>query len=261
MSLILDALKQADRERRGEQTPDVPTILRMTREPVPRRRTRLWLCLAVLVIGFGVTLLFRHVPRAPMIGISSEPTVTNATSGLSLRTVGKEGGQPKNGDQVSPPLQKRPSMEIESPSYNPTPSRPMTPPAGDAGSFSPLAAFSQDPETIPLGAFESASDPMEGMKDPDVPKAELSTDIQKDELPLIHDLPLEIQESLKGIEITAHVFNEDPPKRFVFIDRHSYRVGDRIGDDGPLLKEITPDGIVLDYGIGLARLLVNSPGR
>lgn len=264
MSLILDALKQADRERRRGQASDVTTLLQMTSEPSLRRGLRIWLCLAVLGIGVGVIWLVSYTPRAPIIGKIPAPPASTATKDLSPPIVRKEGGRPQKEYLTSRSLQKSPPMKIGSPLPKLTPSRPMTPmtpPAEETGSFNPKDTFIQNPESISAGPLEPASDPRVEKEDMDIPRAELASDIQKDDPPLISDLPLEIQESLKGIEINAHVFNDDLPKRFVFINQRSYRVGDRIGDNGPLLKEITPDGIVVDYGKGLARLLMKSPGR
>jgi len=49
---------------------------------------------------------------------------------------------------------------------------------------------------------------------------------------------------------------KDPAERLVFINMHRYKVGDKIGEGGPLLKEITPNGVIIDYGEGVARLQV-----
>jgi hypothetical protein len=57
------------------------------------------------------------------------------------------------------------------------------------------------------------------------------------------------------LEMSAHVFAEQPGQSFVFINGQSYRAGQRIGGSaGPLVKEITPEGAVIDYGHGLLRL-------
>ncbi|RLB36580.1 MAG: hypothetical protein DRH20_09465 [Deltaproteobacteria bacterium] len=54
--------------------------------------------------------------------------------------------------------------------------------------------------------------------------------------------------------ILAHIYDEDPNKRFVFINDRRYRVGERIERQGPVLKEIVPDGVIVDYGEGLAHI-------
>jgi len=44
--------------------------------------------------------------------------------------------------------------------------------------------------------------------------------------------------------VTVHVYSEDPAKRFVIIKSLRLREGDRT-DDGLVVEEIRPDGVVL----------------
>jgi hypothetical protein len=75
-------------------------------------------------------------------------------------------------------------------------------------------------------------------------------------IPLISQLPGEIKEKLGKLQINVHSYSKDPAERLVFINMNSYKVGDKIGEGGPLLKEITPDGVIIDYGEGEARLQI-----
>ena len=73
-------------------------------------------------------------------------------------------------------------------------------------------------------------------------------------IPLITELPLKIRNRFQKLEINVHVYYPDPVKCFVFINARRYQAGDRIGVDGPLLEEIIPDGVVINYGDGRARI-------
>ena len=75
-------------------------------------------------------------------------------------------------------------------------------------------------------------------------------------IPLIGKLPYEIKEKLGKLQINVHSYSKDPAERLVFINMHRYKVGDKIGEGGPLLKEITPNGVIIDYGEGEVRLQV-----
>ena len=75
-------------------------------------------------------------------------------------------------------------------------------------------------------------------------------------VPLIGELPYETKEKLGKLQINVHSYSKDPGERLVFINMKSYKVGDKIGEGGPLLKEITPDGVIIDYGGGEVRLQV-----
>lgn len=77
-------------------------------------------------------------------------------------------------------------------------------------------------------------------------------------VPLLKDLPDKVRRKMGKLEINVHGYAKDPSKRLVFINMRKYRAGDRIGNgiEGPILKMITPDGVIIDYGEGLARLTV-----
>ncbi len=75
-------------------------------------------------------------------------------------------------------------------------------------------------------------------------------------VPLIKDLPREIQQKFEKLEINVHSYSLDPAECLVFINMRKYRAGDRIGDNGLVLKKIIPDGVIIDYGGGQARLMV-----
>jgi len=68
----------------------------------------------------------------------------------------------------------------------------------------------------------------------------------------LRDLPEGSRSSLSQYEVNVHVFDDDPIRRFVLINMDKYKEGDRIINNGPLVEEITPAGVVVDYGNGRA---------
>ena len=73
---------------------------------------------------------------------------------------------------------------------------------------------------------------------------------------MISELPSEIKEKLGKLQINVHSYSRDPAECLVFINMRRYKVGDKIGEGGPLLKEITPNGVIIDYGEGEVLLQV-----
>lgn len=59
-------------------------------------------------------------------------------------------------------------------------------------------------------------------------------------------LPDQVQDRLPPRRLTVHVFAEVPARRFVILNGQRLREGERT-PDGLLLKEVRPDGIILDY--------------
>ena len=75
-------------------------------------------------------------------------------------------------------------------------------------------------------------------------------------IPLISEIPYEVREKIGKLQINVHSYSENAAECLVFINMKRFKVGERIGENGPLLKEITPDGVIIDYGEGKARLQV-----
>ncbi|WP_114280127.1 general secretion pathway protein GspB [Thioalbus denitrificans] len=76
-------------------------------------------------------------------------------------------------------------------------------------------------------------------------------------IPWLEELPGEVRRALPGLSINVHVYNREPARRFVLIGMRKYREGQRIGEDGPVVERITPEGMVIDYGAGLAQVRSN----
>jgi hypothetical protein len=65
-------------------------------------------------------------------------------------------------------------------------------------------------------------------------------------LPSLEELRLKGSVNLPALHIDLHVYNESPSRRFVSINMNKYRENERL-TAGPVLKEITPEGVVLEY--------------
>jgi len=271
MSLILDALKQADRERKITQSPDVSSVLNAKIQTPPHRSIRLWFCAAVLAVGaLCVFILWPERPE-PMIGKTfeqprgmmsrdSDRAVGDPGGVLSRRTVEKEKAPSR---RINKPAsnKKSPRPKRETPLNPASPPRSAQPPARDAVPENTLAVAPESPAPVRMKAIpERTTDgqPQDKAEVEDTTPEPAAGDAER-ELPLVSELPPGIRGSLRELKISAHVFDVDPSRRFVFINQRSYRTGDRIGENGPLLKEITPDGIVIDYGDGQARLQAKRP--
>lgn len=72
-------------------------------------------------------------------------------------------------------------------------------------------------------------------------------------LPTIHEVRAQGLVSLPDLHVDIHVFSESAPDRFVFINMNKHKEGSRL-PDGPLVEEITPEGVVLSMN-GISFLL------
>lgn len=51
---------------------------------------------------------------------------------------------------------------------------------------------------------------------------------------------------LPDLHLDIHVYNDQPAKRFVFVNMNKYREHARLAE-GPVVKEITPEGVILEH--------------
>jgi general secretion pathway protein B len=63
-------------------------------------------------------------------------------------------------------------------------------------------------------------------------------------LPTIHEVRAQGRVSLPDLHVDIHVFSEVASDRFVFINMTKHKEGSQL-PEGPLVEEITPDGVVL----------------
>ncbi len=65
-------------------------------------------------------------------------------------------------------------------------------------------------------------------------------------IPTIDQLRLDGSLQLAELHLDIHVYSDDPAGRFVFINMVKHREQSRIAE-GPIVNEITPDGVILRY--------------
>lgn len=65
-------------------------------------------------------------------------------------------------------------------------------------------------------------------------------------IPTIDQLRLDGSLQLAELHLDIHVYSDDPAERFVFINMDKHREDSRI-DAGPVVREITPDGVILEH--------------
>jgi len=65
-------------------------------------------------------------------------------------------------------------------------------------------------------------------------------------LPTIHEVLANGTVTLPALHVDIHVFGESPEDRFVFINMNKHVEGSRLAE-GPIVEEITTDGVVLNY--------------
>lgn len=64
--------------------------------------------------------------------------------------------------------------------------------------------------------------------------------------PALTEMPPGFREQLPSLVINVHAWTEKPAERFVLINMQRYAEGERLRE-GPLLRQVTRDGVVLEF--------------
>ena len=216
MSLILEALRKSEAERRRGQAPGLFTPDRGMPTAVVQPRSRMALAIVVLMLMAAIAYGGWR-SRHEAAGDDSSPTRLEPMPVESIQArqpVGPGANAPDN--NMSPATNASPSI----PSRQTTTASPPTPPAAAA---LPLVTT----PTLPI------PEPM--------PEASNTT-----EAPAITIAALssERRSRLPALKLSMHVYDSDPAKRFAIIDGQRVTEGSSVGT--ATVRSIRRDGVLLE---------------
>jgi general secretion pathway protein B len=223
MSFILDALRKSETERQRQASPGL--VAAGQRPPAPRRAVWVPLLTVVLVANFALlaTLWWRDRVATP----APAATAPAAT--------------------VQPPLAR---ARVRNPSLQAVAG--MAPGKMDAATDLAEANRAESyPEEPATGNYTETlvlpSDTADGAEAAPQPEpAGPPSRIRAAALPSASELAASGALTLPELHLDIHVFSAAPAKRFAFINMKKYTEGTTLAE-GPLVEEITPDGVVLSH--------------
>lgn len=271
MSLILEALKKSEQQRRLGEAPTLGSPVLVAR----KRRNLLpllgVLIVAALAVGWWLTRTPDQEPavtRTDTVASAPTPAGQTATPAKPAPAPHAPATRPPNANPAtgagSPPAANRTATAPAKPPVATTPAA-QTPPAAAAPKTPaaptavPPAASTKPPAlaTPPAAPPATAAKPSADGK-PATPNATVAPPAQppaaarpasapaQPSLPSVWDLPYATRKDLPELTLTMHVYAGEPSERFVVIKGERHVEGDDLGD-GVALKEIRPDGLVLEF--------------
>ncbi|WP_024460712.1 general secretion pathway protein GspB [Marinimicrobium sp. LS-A18] len=251
MSMILDALQRADRERRRDESPAQalpPTSALATPPPVQPRPTgarRKW-GLPVAIAGLATAgllayWLFRGAeppePTPPVEATASAPTPEN-TAETSITEPQRPGVE----RLYQAPARPEPSDDSIASLYRraqaPEPTRPEVTPSEAA---TERLAPSRDSASVTLN--DTPEEPSSSRQEAE-PEPQPAT-TPRPAVPGIRDLSWSLQQDIPSLNYQAHQYREGEGST-VTINQREYRTGDRIATD-LRIERIEEDGVVLTF--------------
>lgn len=274
MSLILDALRRAEAERRRDGGVDLHGL---PESGAPRRSGLhpAWLAVAAAAAFLLAMLLWpRAQPPAPASAETRQPppTAPRATATdqpQSVAATARVARPVADLDELLPPpppprprtatAQPAPAAAETAPSdaadaqRPPTAGKPTAP--QDASAATAENGASRPPATAEPAPSPPASDgtastdataapaPQPEIPEPALPPELLVEDLDATPLP---EMPPDYRAAFPRLSIDVHVWDEDPARRFVLIDLKRYREG-MTTSHGLQIVRILPSGIVFAY--------------
>ena len=223
MSLILEALKKAERQHKlGE----VPGISSQVSEQHGKGNGRLgWVMLALFaVVMLGLGLYLGGMQTAP---------------------------QPRQASQVEqpkvepPPAESRPVGELTARPVRPLPGNTTMPAPAPMPSGNLVQPVPVETQPLPPEAMETE---VVAAKPPPPPEPRYEPPPEPPPPPAVplHEMPSGFVSNLPAMNIDIHSYDSRPAKRYALINMEKYREGDYLAE-GPLLIEILPDGVVMEH--------------
>jgi len=237
MSLILEALRKSEAERRRGRAPDLhaelpPAHARDRRMPP----TWFWIA-ATAALLLAAALLWMRGGNAPGSAARSERPAASVAPDASTRADPRE-------PATSPPPFPRVDRIVAPPAGPaPAPAPAVLPAPGTEENDDAIAATTRAREAISTPtppATTDATDPP--APPPDAPASAPAT--PRGAIARLSELPPGERKLLPEMKVSMHMWNERPAQRFVIIDGQRYTEGDRIG--GAVIDAIDTDGVVLD---------------
>jgi len=209
MSFILDALKKSEAERKRQDTPGIASIPESRAAKRSPRWT--WVIAALLLVNFAV-----------LVGLMLEPDKT-----------------PPATSAATPPEVKPGASDV----------------APAAASFSEIVREAKrsvpevrntEIETAPSQAATSPSAETTARVPPAAPAVAATSMPRVEALSTFDQLRAEGLLQLPDLHLDIHVYSTTPADRFVFVNMSKYKEGGTLAE-GPTVREIAPDGVILEY--------------
>lgn len=254
MSLILEALKKSEANRRLGEAPDLGTPFTSAR----RERSPLWaLLVIVLAVGAGLWWWFGRgapapVPVKPPVATTTaplrraeqassapapKPASAIANTGAAHRREENAQSAPANGnEQIWVAAQRKPDAAARNLVQH------STPPAATQPKPEPAlpAQLARAPKTTDMRGYTPPPQPHPEAAPPATPA------VPKLDVPTYYDLPFATRKALPQLSLSMHVYTADPKQRFVILDGTRMGEGDATSDNISV-REIRPDGVVLEF--------------
>jgi general secretion pathway protein B len=274
MSLILEALKKSEQQRRLGEAPNFGSPVVATR----RRRNLLPVLAILIVIAAAAGWWFMRRSPSPAPSVTATSTSVDAARSVAETPIKRDAPAAPAANRMpdrtrqtgyAAALQKSEQAKRAAASGNTaramppapapvaTPPEPAataaaTPPASTADKSAGLHTTTPPPTAGPPAPAAQKPDatapaaPPVGASSTAAPAPTTKPPAPGTALPTIWDLPFATRKDIPALDLSMHVYSADPKERFVVLKGDRHIEGDEVAQD-LILREIRQDGLVLEY--------------
>ena len=249
MSLILEALRKSEAERRRGQAPDLLSDA-VPVAPAARRAPTNWTMLLPVIGAALITLLLVAWWLRPSAEPISKGNVANATAVDEPTAAVNETASTPPSNTVAVQAQPGPSAPVIRPSA-PAPALPTSPaPAPPAATATPPTATPQIRAPAPAPAEPKPALPtpaqIASLEPPPAPASASPPAFASPDAPVkLADLSAEDRAQLPALKVSMHMWAPDAGSRFAIIDGTRVNEGDRVGN--ATIEAIQQDSVMLSW--------------
>ena len=271
MSMILDALSRAEKERQTENSVDLDANRYATSSTIKENRFKKWVLIALVANFFVVTAFAGSYLWKNYFDVSESSP--NPIVERQADVVNETPADDKSGQTVSPsgslevPLatQQQPVISLVKLTDNENQATPRSSLLDEAKVKRKNPATANSKKTTVSKTTKSSfrkippvqysSEPLSQSPKSNEPSVATITQAVAREKQLsvgaytkLTDLPVAQRAQLGQYEVNVHVYDDRPSRRFVLINMVKYKEGDQVSGGNISISSIVPEGVVLSYG-------------
>ena len=250
MSMILEALSRAEKERQSDAAANSDVTKYVTGSNIREDRFKKWI-LIILLVNFILVALAGvawkiYFPadsaqpvNSPLTAARVSPPQDRAAAGATpaLKAVIAP-VLPATGQSASQADLSLSSLIEEARVTEKSTKKTITKqPVSDIARPIPPVKYSSRPLTAPQNHISNV----------DKPALLQTSSIHHNNYSRLTDLPAAERANLGKYEMNVHVYDDNPQSRFVLIDMIKYKQGDRLRGANAQIFLIVPEGVVVDY--------------
>ena len=268
MSMILDALSRAEKERRAENTSVLDTEKYVPSSTIKDDRFKKWVLIAlianfVLIVFIVIGVVWKNY---------YEPNNTEQLKAIqenALPAVVQQSQPVIQHESIEPPTQDMQDDVFEA-TKNLSENSNKTSPATSLIEETKVATKKVNKKTIAKSVKKIAvknppvkysskplsQPPVKAITNESIiaATAKINSQSATSSYTKITDLPVSQRSQLGQYEVNVHVYDDNPQSRFVLINMIKYKEGDLLPGGNTIVSSIVPEGVVIDYGSGKALL-------